>query len=312
MRKVIKILGIILGVILIVLVGFMAFLKFKPLPNYSDIPIREINIQTDSATLALGKKLVDHNCAGCHRPEGRVFTGGYFEDEAAHKAFGTLYVPNITQSLDNGIGDYSSGELYRLLRTGVNNEGKPLLPVMPRYVIMADEDINAMIAYLQKSDDPAIQADETAHPPHKPSLLAKGLLSFVIKPSPYKDQYPEKPSLDNEVAYGKYLVDAQMGCYFCHSAGLDKWDLENPENTEGYLGGGTAFATKEDTIVSPSLLMDGNSEVSKWNEATFIGAVKYGQRPGKPAYKKPMHPYPLLDSLEVGAIYTYLNDYSGQ
>lgn len=170
---------------------------------------------------------------------------------------------------------------------------------MPRYVIMADEDINAMIAYLQ-SDDPAVQADETAHPPHKPRLLAKGLLGFVIKPFPYKDQYSQKPSLDNEIAYGKYLVDAQMGCYFCHSAGLDKWGMENPENTESYLGRGTIFAAKEDTIVSPSLLMDGQSDVSKWDEIAFIGAVKYGQCAGKPAYKKPMHPYPMLDSLEVG------------
>lgn len=76
MKKVMKALGILLGVVLIIFIGFFVFLKFKPLPNYSDISIQEINVQADSATLALGKKLVDHNCAGCHRPEGRVYTGG--------------------------------------------------------------------------------------------------------------------------------------------------------------------------------------------------------------------------------------------
>ena len=311
MKRVMKVLFILLGVAVLLVAGFLAFLKFKPLPNYSDVPLKEINITADSATLALGRKLVDHNCAGCHRPEGQVYAGGYFEDEAAHKAFGTLYVPNITQSMENGIGDYTAAELYRLLRTGVNKEGKPLLPVMPRYVIMADEDLKAIIAYLQSSDQ-AVLADETAQPPHKPSLLAKGLLSFAIKPFPYKEQYPAKPPISDPVAYGKYLVDAQMGCYFCHSAGLDKWDMENPVNTEGYLGGGTAFLVKEDTIVSPSLLMDGESNVSQWTKEAFIGAVKYGQREVQAGYRKPMHPYPMLDSLEIGAIYAYLNDYSGK
>ena len=113
-----------------------------------------------------------------------------------------------------------------------------------------------MIAYL-KSDDMQVQADETTQPAHKPSLLAKALLNFAVKPAPYKDQYPSKPPISDKVAYGKYLVDAQMGCYMCHSASLQAWNLENPELTPNYMGGGTEFVSEEGTVISPSLLMDG-------------------------------------------------------
>lgn len=312
MKRFLKILGIILGVILILIIAFVAFLKFKPLPNYNEtVAVQDIEVSVDSLTLAQGKKLVDHVCAGCHRPEGRQYVGGYFEDMAANKAFGDIYVPNITQSVEDGIGDYTEGEIYRLLRTGVSKEGLALLPVMPRFVLMSDEDVEAIIAFL-KSDDPAVQASGPKQPTHKPSLLAKALLSFAIKPTPYKDSYPTKPSLDEQVAYGKYLVTSQMGCYFCHSASLQEWNLDNPELTPGYLGGGTEFITPEYTIVSPSLLMDSTSNVGKWNENQFIGAVMYGQREGKPSFQKPMHPYPMLDSLEIGAIYAYLKDYSSK
>lgn len=311
MKRIIKILGIVLGVFLALILIFLVFLKFKSLPTYDTVAILDVEVPMDSITLAQGRKIVDHNCAGCHRPEGRVFKGGYFEDPAAHKAFGEVYVPNITQSLEHGIGDYSNGELYRLIRTGVNKEGRMILPLMPRYVLMDDEDVHAMIAFL-KSDDSSVKPAETDFPTYKPSLLAKGLLSFVIKPSPYKEKYMAKPPIENIVEYGKYLVDAQMGCYFCHSGGLDKWNLENPELTPNYLGGGTIFATEADTIISPSLLIDDKSNVSKWTEEEFIGAVLYGQRAGVPSYRKPMHPYPLLDSLEVGAIYAFLHDYSSK
>ena len=309
--KILKILGVLLGILFLLVAAFVAFVKFKALPNYSDVPVPEITISQDSLTLAKGKKLVDHICAGCHRPEGRQYAGGYFEDIVANKTFGEIYVPNITQSVENGVGDYSEGELYRLLRTGVNKEGKAILPVMPRYVLASEEDIHAMIAFL-KSDDQAVQANETSQPVHKPSLLASALLNFAVKPFPYKDQYPDKPAITDKVAHGKYLVDAQMGCYLCHSASLQAWNLEEPELTPNYLGGGTEFVSEEGTVLSPSLLMDGQSNVSKWTEEEFIAAVRFGQRKGQPGYQKPMHPYPMMDSLEVSAMYAYLKDFSGK
>lgn len=309
MKKVIKILAWTLGVVLLLLLSFVAFIKFKSLPDYQTVDLKTVNVSSTPTQIALGKKLVELNCAGCHRPEGRQFVGGLFEDLAANKAFGDIYVPNITQDKESGIGNYTQAELYRLFRTGVKKNGKVMLPVMPRFVQMAEEDVNAMIAYL-KSDDIGVQATATDYPAYKPSLLAKGLLSFVFKPYPYQDNYQEKPPITNTLAHGEYLVNAQLGCYMCHSESLESWDLQNPKNTPGYLGGGTSFPSEEYTVVSPSILMDGKSDVSQWTEDEFIAALMFGQRKGKPAYLKPMHPYPSLDSLEVRNIYAYIKDYS--
>ena len=309
MKKVLKVLAWLVGVILLLLACFVAFLKFKPLPDHQNTEIKAVKVNASPDKIALGKKLVELNCAGCHRPNGRQFTGGLFEDVAANQAFGDICVPNITQDKETGIADYTDAELYRLFRTGVKKNGKVMLPIMPRFVQMADEDIYAMIAYL-KSDDLGVQATVTDYPTYQPTLLAKGLLSFVFKPYPYLEEYPEKPNIANTLAHGEYLVNAQLGCYLCHSASLDGWDLEHPQQTPGYLEGGTSFVSKEYTAVSPSLLMNGESSVSKWSEDEFLAAVMFGQREGKPAYLKPMHPYPSLDSLEVKNIYAYLKDYS--
>lgn len=309
MKKVIKIFAWILGVVLLLLMSFAAFLKFKPLPDFQSTELKALQVKTSPETVALGKKIVESNCVGCHRPSGRQFTGGLFEDATANQAFGDIYVPNITQDKNSGIGDYSDAELYRLFRTGVKKNGKVMLPIMPRMIQMAEEDIYAMIAYL-RSDDIGVQAIATNYPDYQPSLLAKGLLSFVFKPYAYSEDYPKKPAVTNTLAHGEYLVNAQVLCYLCHSQSLDTWDLENPKQTPGYLAGGTAFSSVEYTAIAPSLLMDGQSDVSKWSEDEFIAAVMFGQREGKPAFLKPMHPYPMLDSIEVKNIYAYLKDYS--
>jgi mono/diheme cytochrome c family protein len=312
MKRVLKILGVILGIILIALIGFAAFLKFKSLPNYdTEFPAPDLEVALTPERIELGRKLIDHNCAGCHQGNGRQLDGILFEDEAALKAFGTFYTPNITNHPEYGVGRYSDGELYRLLRTGIKKTGENMLPVMPRFVIASDEDIYAMIAYL-RSGEPLVAASDQQHPTWKPSLLAKALLSFAIKPYPMKETYPETPLASDSLAMGAYLVNARFGCYFCHSASLESWDLEDPPKTPGYLGGGTEFAMPDYTVVAPSLLMDGLSDVSKWSVDEFIAALKYGQREEKPAYLKPMHPYPLLDSTEVKAIYYYLQDHSAK
>lgn len=312
MKKVWKILAIILGVLILLVLGFVAFLNFKSLPTYDqEIPAPELEVALTPERIELGRKLVDHDCAGCHRGTGRQLDGMLFEDVAARKAFGDFHTPNITNHPEYGVGRYTDGELYRLLRTGVKKNGQNMLPVMPRFVIASDEDIYAIIAYL-RSGEPLVAPSDKQTPPAQHSLLAKALLSFAIKPYPMKDDYPETPPPTDSLAYGEYLVGARYGCYFCHSASLEAWELENPEQTPGYLGGGTEFVLEDYTVASPSLLMDGNSDVSNWSLDEFIAALKYGQREGKPAYQRPMHPYPLMDSTEVKAIYYYIKDYSAR
>ena len=311
MKKFFRISLVLLGILLLFIIGFAAFINFKPLPDYQSVAIPNLTVEVTPERVNEGRKLIVGNCAGCHKAPSGQFEGMFFTDLAAAATFGKVYTPNITQHAKHGIGSYTDGELYRLFRTGVKKNGQLMLPIMPKWVICSDEDIYAMIAYL-RSDDKAVQPSDKQHPAYEPNFLMKMLYSFVFKPAPYKDQYPEKPDTSDLVAHGEYIVNATYGCYWCHSAGLDVWDLENPVNTPNYLGGGTSFQMPDYTIVAPSILMDGQSNVDKWSADAFFNAVKYGQRPEQPAYQEPMKPYVLLDTVEVKAIYAYLQAFKPQ
>ncbi len=269
---------------LLILVGLVAFVNLKSFPSYQDVVIQDIQFEVTPELVLHGKKLVDHDCAGCHKGTSSKYEGMKFEDLAAHEAFGTIYTPNITQHPEYGIGSYSEGELYRLLRTGVKKNGQVMLPIMPRYVTTSDEDIFAMIAYL-KSEDPAVQASDKKHPAYQPSMLAKMLLNFMIQPASYKEKYPAKPAIADTLAYGAYAVNDLYGCYFCHSQSLEEWNLENPSQTPGYLGGGTSFKLIEYEVVSPSLIMDGESDVSQWTIEDLSTPLNTDNGPVSPPIK---------------------------
>lgn len=308
MKKALRYLLIALGSLMMLVLLFVVYTNFKSFPTYDNVSIPALSVTPTPELVAAGKKLVDLNCAGCHKSKNGKYEGQKFPDDLADEAFGKIYTPNITQDPTYGIGNYSDGELFRLIRTGVKKNGEVMLPIMPKWVICADEDIHAMIAYL-KSNDKSVQPSKKEHPTYQPSLLAKVLLNYVIKPEPYPAANPVKPTPDELVAHGEYLVNAAYGCYWCHSAGLDVWNLPEPTKTPGYLGGGTKFVEHGNEVIAPSILMDGNTDTSNWSEEEFFKALRYGERPGKPAYQSPMKPYVLLDTVEIQAIHAYLKSF---
>ena len=80
---------------------------------------------------------------------------------------GTYYAKNITPT---GLSRYTDGELFRVITTGVNKEGKAIFPVMPfrYYGQMDEEDIKSIIAYIRtlkpiKNDVPKSSSDFPMH-----------------------------------------------------------------------------------------------------------------------------------------------------
>lgn len=309
MRRTLKWLGIALCVIIVTLAIFAAYVKLGERPNYNEsIPIESrAVIPADSTTVAHGKALVIQVCAGCHRGgEQSALAGRAFDDVVANSTFGDVYIPNITQHPTHGIGQYSAGELYRLLRTGVKRNGDLSLPVMPIWPNMAESDVDAIIAFL-KSDAPEVQAVDKPNEAYEPSFLAAALFKLALQPLPPQSDYPaDPPPMEDLVTYGEYLTNDAYGCYHCHSGGLDVWNLMEPTETPGYLGGGTVFYFPHHEVTAPRILMDSLAEINNWTENEFIAAIKHNERTGKPGFREPMHPYPYLDSTEVSAIYRYL------
>lgn len=64
---------------------------------------------------------------------------------------GLVFTRNITPDEATGVGAWSDDQLKVAIKTGIDNKGKLLFPVMPYHVYngMADEDLDAVIAYLR-------------------------------------------------------------------------------------------------------------------------------------------------------------------
>ena len=303
MKKGLKILGIVVLSLLLIAAIAAATIKFQPIPSY---PVEKIVFQHTASPEALerGKKLTSMLCAGCHinQETGRL-SGKLMND--APPAFGEIHSPNITRHKTAGIGDWTDGELVYLLRTGIKKDGQYAPAYMAKLPHLADEDMNAIIAFL-RSDDPLVQPDATPSVPSKPGMLTKFLCKVAWKPYPMPSNTISMPDTTDVLAVGKYLA-FNLECFSCHSESFETNDYLHPENSKGYCGGGNTMLTPEGKdIVTANITSDPETGIGKWTRAEFIKTLKYGIKEGAPAMQLPMQPYTALSDREAGAIYDYL------
>ena len=219
--------------------------------------------------------------------------------------FGEVYSQNITQDKEHGIGNWTDGELIYLFRTGIKKNGQYSPPYMAKLPNMADEDLNAIIAFL-KSNNPMIIADATPDTPVKPSLLTKILCRVAFKPFPMPKEEISMPDTNNSVALGKYLA-TNLDCFSCHSSDFKTNDFLNPEMSKGYYAGGNKpLDEKGRVMLTANLTPDKETGIGSWSKVDFINALKYGQKKDEKALTYPMTPYIHLTDKEAGAIFDYL------
>ncbi|HEX2684049.1 MAG TPA: cytochrome C, partial [Ferruginibacter sp.] len=139
MRKILKVIGILLIIIIVAVAGLGAYVKIA-LPNVGDAP--NIKIAYTSEKIKRGEYLANHVmvCMDCHSTRnwnefsappipGTLGKGGELFDARAGFP-GTYYSANITPA---GIGNWTDGEIFRAITTGVRKNGKPIFPVMPHH-----------------------------------------------------------------------------------------------------------------------------------------------------------------------------------
>lgn len=246
-----------------------------------------------------GKVLVFSSCAGCHY------------DRTVNKLIGTridnvpgivgkVYSANLTNSRTNGLPpQYSDAQLKYLLKTGINKDGR-FIPYMLR-PNLADEDVNAIIAYL-RSNDPAVAADDKTIGLTHYNIIGKIYMGFTAKPLPYN---PGIKLPVNDVAMGKYLVD-NIGCFHCHSQSLQKLNYLDIEQSKGYLAGGIKFKDdKGNTVIASNITVDKNTGIGNFSKMQFLKAVKDGEAPNRKLHP-PMPKFDKLSDREIDAIYSYL------
>lgn len=307
MKRAFKIIGVSFGVLILLLFAGIAYISIKGVPTYEPgIPAALSNLRAprDSAHVARGAKISTLLCKACHiGPDGRL-TGRLLTD--LPKALGVVASLNITKDSVHGIGSWSDGELYYLLRTGLHKDGHWSPPFMPKFPLMADDDILAIIAWL-RSDDPALDPDPREFPPNQYNFLVKFLANVAIKPTPLPDRPILIPDSTNQLEFGRYVADALCGCYGCHSADFTKQDDIHPEKSLGFYGGGNPMLNFEgETVHSANITMDKETGIGNWTREQFVQAVRLLKKPQGGLLHYPMMPHNTLTDGEVNAIWTYL------
>lgn len=310
MKKVLKVIGIIL---LVVVIGIGSLITYAlvVLPNVGKAP--DLKVESTPERIKHGEYMAYAvcGCMDCHSTRdwtkysgplvpGTVGKGGETFDQKFGFP-GAYYSRNITPF---GISRYSDGELFRVITTGVTKEGRAMFPVMPytHYAKMDPEDIYSIIAFLRTL--PSIEnkvADSKSDFP----------MNIIINTIPSKAVPGKRPSPADKLAYGAYLVNAG-GCNECHTREKRGQIIKELE-----YSGGREFKFPDGSIIrSSNITPDVNTGIGTWTEDVFInrfrafadsGYVAPGVPMGSFNTLMPWTMYGKMTREDLSAIYTFLH-----
>jgi len=308
MKKIGRIIALLLGVVILLAGAALAYVKLA-LPNVGPPP--ELTIRADSAQVAHGKYLANHValCMDCHSTRDWTKVAGPMvagTDGKGGEHFsrgmgfpGDFYAPNITPAR---LKDWTDGEIYRTITTGVSRDGRALFPVMPYmgYAKMDPQDVKDIIAYVRSLApiENTVQASVADFP-----------MNFILNTIPTKTEGGKRPDPTDEVAYGKYLVTISA-CTDCHTPVDDK-----AQPLPGMdFAGGREFALPTGTVRALNITPD-QTGIKTMTKAAFIARFKaythadYAHPTvGNDEFNSvmPWTMYGGMSEGDLGAIYTYL------
>jgi len=289
MKKILKVVGIVLGGLLgvLLLAGLVLFFIGESRLNKTyEIPPSNITLPTDAASLEFGKHRAEVLCEGCH---GKDLS----RDDNWFNAppLGNIASANLTAG-KGGLGEeFSTEDFVRAIRHGINREGKPIFMIaVPSTAHLSDEDLAAIIAYV-KTVPPV---DHTVKPRHftplAKILLAAGVLGKLPAEAVSHDVHVTAPARGATPEYGEYLVNTN-DCRVCHGPNLNGGDHPDPTIKK----------------ISPNLTPGG--ELGFWTEEQFINTIRSGKTPGGHELDAELMPWKysrLFEDDELKAIWAYL------
>ncbi|MCF7796730.1 MAG: cytochrome c [Lentisphaeria bacterium] len=263
-----KILIGIVSVLIVVILGGLIYLN-TAFPDVGPPP--EITVEETPEQIARGAYLANHVsvCMDCHSERdwtkfagppkaGTWGKGGDVFDEKIGLP-GVIYSRNITPV---GLGDWTDGEIYHAITTGVRKNGEPLFPIMPypAYGYMDPRDVKAIIAYLR-----TLEPLEGEYPDHELNFP----LNLIVRTIPEPAQPMTRPDRSDVVAYGEYMMKI-AGCTDCHTP------VEKGTPIPGkFLAGGTEYHLPGIGIIrSSNLTPDKMTGLGNWTEEMFVEKFK--------------------------------------
>jgi len=276
--------GSVIGIAMIAVITVFV-LSNRRLKKTFDVPTASVPISQDSATLALGKHLVQiRGCTHCHGPD--LAGKPVMEDPK----IAMLYASNLTSGKGGVAPAYTDEDWVRSIRHGVRPDGKPLL-FMPsqEFFFLSDEDLGAMISYIKTLPPIDREWPASSIGPLGRILFLTGKLPLIAAEMIHHDApRPKVPLPGVTVEYGKYLA---LGCVGCH--GLD-------------LSGGRIPGAPPDWPMAANLTPAGN--LKNWTEAEFIRTMRTGVKPNGETFNAamPWQNVAVMTDLELRAIWKFL------
>jgi len=309
MKKILKIFGIIIAVLIIGVAGLLTYVKVA-LPNVGPPP--NLKVESTPERLERGYYLANSiaGCMDCHAErdwtkfagpvkEGTLGSGGEIFDQKF--GFPGRYTSkNITPY---GIGNWTDGELFRAITSGVNKDGKALFPIMPHpnFGQLDSEDIYSIIAYIRtlKPIKKDIEPSSSDFP-----------MNFIVNTIPQKPSFHKMPHPSDSINYGKYLF-TMASCNDCHTKKVKGEPVKGME-----LAGGFEFPLSTGgTVRSANITPDMETGIGNLSKDAFVKKFKnYADSSYVPATITPgafntVMPWAFYGRMKTGdleAIYTYL------
>lgn len=267
MKRIFRILGLLLLLVVLFIAGTVTYIT-QALPDVY-LP-SELHVEVTPARIERGAYLANHVCAcmDCHSTRdweqfsgppapGTLGAGGERFDEAMGFP-GTFISPNLTP---HGLKEWSDGELYRAITSGVGKDGRALFPVMPymNYGTMDTEDIHSIIAYLRSIPEiaSAPEASKAAFP-----------MNIILRTMPKTATPVKRPDASDRVEYGRYVANA-AGCLDCHTR------VEKGKKIGADYAGGFEFRFPSGSVLrSPNITPSREGGIGNWSREQFIARFK--------------------------------------
>lgn len=258
--------GVITAVVVVaLLVLFLFFPNVDPAPDLRVIStpekIKRGEYLANSVTLCIDchSQRDWESFAGPPKPGTFGMGGEIFAREFGFP--GTFYSKNITPF---ALQDWTDGEIYRTITSGVDRDGNALFPVMPYHLYsrLHDDDVHAIIAYLR-----TLAPIESTIPERTVDFPFNLILRTIPTRKSPADRIPPK---SDQVAYGAYITNA-AACVECHTP------VKNGQLIEDlFFSGGREFAMPGGTVVSSNLTPD-KTGLGGWTVEQFVYTFKQYQ-----------------------------------
>ncbi|WPU92358.1 c-type cytochrome [Mucilaginibacter sabulilitoris] len=296
-------------VVVLIVVAGISYVTLA-LPNVGEP--ETIKVEATPQRIERGKYLANNItlCMDCHSTRdwsifagpmkpGTLGAGG--EKFDANVGFpGDVQVPNITPY---HLKNWTDGELFRAITTGVKKDGSAIFPLMPwpSYSKMGREDVYAIIAYLR-----SVQPIEVSYPQSKLNFP----LNILVHTMPQKATLGTIPNERDTVKYGEYLVTI-AACKDCHTQDKQGKLIEGLE----YAGGHAYTVPGAGTVRSANITPDKQTGIGSWTKEQFLSRFKeYADSSSKPIAVKPgeyqtimpWYRYGAMKTGDLEAIYAYL------